>query len=202
MMISKRRMLIDASALLSTTILFTRCTAQGAASPGLISAVSVGETLVGGFIMEAPIISGLVPSILPQAVLDKLTNASGTGWLDLAQKDIDGLRLKLASGVSDTSGATILDKVEEYINLAMQDVAPILTMIATTNPEIAAAAMVIRDIALALPMLEAFINAVIPVTAKASARTASLRAKAVPSAGKPLPTPEQALADLRARTRR
>lgn len=178
----------------------------GSASSGLTNAVGIAESVVRGFEVEAPILNQLLPKLLPTPLLEQLMNPGKTGWLDLAQADLDGLRAEIAKGISDASGAAILDKVFNYLNITMQDLAPILTMLSTTNPEISGAVMIIRDIALVLPLIENFIVSVIPPTAptppKAASRLASRRAKAIPNNGKPLPSADEALVDLRMRLRR
>ncbi len=190
-------------ALIGAPFLFAlaRCGAPStpSTSSALISAVAAGQTIVAGFLQEAPIINQLAPSILPGPALANLTNSGKSGILDIANAGLIALSADLARGVPDTSGASILDTIEGYFNTALADVGPILTIAAPIVPGLAEAQAIVRDASLALPLIEDFIASILPAAKNASLRIAKARAAGVPLQGLPPKSPSQALADLRLR---
>lgn len=177
------------------------CAAGSTASAALANAIDVADTVVSSFKVEAPLLSALLPQILSANALALITNPAGSGYLDVAMADVNGLKTTaVMQGLTDALGASTLDNVEDYINMALRDVAPILS-VATVIPGLAEAKAVIQDIILATPIIEAFVNASLPPAAapNASMRTAAARAAVLPMAGEARLSAVAAVADLKAR---
>lgn len=181
---------------------FSALTLWGCASVGsdLTTVVSEAQTIVNSLIVEAPLVSALEPNVLSATELAKLTNASKTGALDLASEALTTLQTQVAAGISDEAGAVTLNSVEADVNMAMSDLAPIMTIAGTVVPGLAQAIDVVKDVSLALPLVEDFINASIPSASVASTKLASARAAAVPTHGESVMTAQEALADLKLKT--
>lgn len=179
---------------------FAGCASGTTTSTALAGAVDAAKTIISSFLAEAPLLSALVPNILPPATLSVLTNPGGTGYLDLAQTDLTALLTTMGSiSITDAAGASALDTIEDYLNMAVHAVGPVLTVVATTVPGLAEAQSVVQDIVLALPIVEAFVNSVVPAAPVASSHLALARAQALPMAGKLKPSAYAALALLKAR---
>lgn len=193
----KRRTLLFGAPILT----LIGCTAGSPASAELVNAIDVAETVVTSFKTEAPLLSALLPQILPPATLMLITNPAGSGYLDVALVDVDQLKATIAvQPLTDADGATTLDTVEDYINMALKDVAPVLS-VAMPTPGLAEAKAVIQDIILATSLIEAFVNASLPPAAAptASMRTAAARAAVLPMGGAAKLSAVAAVADLKAR---
>ena len=169
------------------------------ASSGLTSAADTAATVVNAFKLEVPLIQAAFPSVLSAAQAAMLTNAAGTGYLDLAAADVTTLNAAVAAGASDTTGATTLAQIEGYVNQAVSAVSPILTAVCGVVPSCQDVQMAYQEIVLAVPLIEAFISAVQPASTTAQARSATMRAAAVPTQGQPLMTPQMAVLALKRR---
>ena len=181
----------------ASTISLIGC--ANSASSGLTSAADTAATVVNAFKLEVPLIQAAFPSVLSAAQAAMLTNAAGTGYLDLAAADVTTLNAAVAAGASDTTGATTLAQIEGYVNQAVSAVSPILTAVCGVVPSCQDVQMAYQEIVLAVPLIEAFISAVQPASTTAQARTATMRAAAVPTQGQPLMTPQMAVLALKRR---
>ena len=197
MELQRRNLMILFTGALTATA-FVGCTAAGASS-GLTSAADTAATVVSAFKLEVPLIQAAFPSVLSAAQAAMLTNAAGTGYLDLAAADVTTLNAAVAAGASDTTGATTLAQIEGYVNQAVSAVSPILTAVCGVVPSCQDVQMAYQEIVLAVPLIEAFISAVQPASTIAQARSATMRAAAVPTQGQPLMTPQMAVLALKRR---
>lgn len=166
---------------------------------GLTSAVDEAETIVTALITEAPLVSAADPSLLSAAQLQDLTNPAKTGVLDLASASLTVLQTEITTGITDEAGAVTLNSVEGEINVAVNDLSPLLTVAGTVVPGVAQAEDVLKDVVLVLPLVEDFVNSSLPSASVASTKTAALRASALPTAGAPKLSAYAALADLKSK---
>ena len=197
-----RRKLMRSLAMMPPAFWLISCT-NGAASAGLTNAVDVAMTVVQAGITEAPLISAALPSLLPPTTLALITNGK-TGYLDMALADLTGLQAQMATGISDPSGAQILTEVEQYFNLALNYLSPVLTVIGSVVPGVAQAQAIVQDMVLAAPLIEDFINAAIPkpvTPTVASMKYAATRASALLTKGLAHLSAQAAYADLKAKLR-
>lgn len=175
--------------------------AQSNNGPAFLKALDVAKTIVLAFSNEIPALEILLPNAFTPGVINQLMNAQKTGYLDLAQADVDQLVTMIAAQpVTDASAAATLDNIEDYLNLALRQVAPILTAVMGSVPGLADAQAVFQDIVLALPIIEIFVNSVLPpnLNPHAASKLASARAAAMPMAGAAKPSADAAYADLKA----
>jgi len=171
----------------SLTLLLARCGNVSISSTALTTAEDTASTIITSAITEAKAINLALPTVLTNAQLALLTNANGTGWLDLASVELTNLKGLIGTGVTDLTGATTLQKIEDYINDALPYLQAILTTAGAVWPGLSAAQAVVEDIILAYPIIEDFVNSVLAST-KVSAMPPSHRIAAL-----------AAVADLKAR---
>lgn len=177
------------------------CATTGGASK-LSAVVDTVSTVDDALLLEVPLVAAAYPNILSPSGMNSLTNANGTGYLDLAKRDIAVLRADIAAGISDPAAAKSLEAIEGYINQGVAAIAPVLTAACgdkAASSQCSDIQNTYRQIVLALPLVELFISNVAPSSKVAQTKMAVTRAAAVPSRGQPVQTPSEAVAALKHR---
>lgn len=175
-------------ALRASAFLLAALTAACATSPETTPAQVVADLTgaVGTLRRIAPLVFAADPRAVSAAEQQRIL-----GDLTSAKDALGGLN----TAVPAQAGASEADRIDGWINLAMDDLAFVTPAAATAIPALAPFVMPIQALDAILPEIEAFVNRYLPtsMTKAAGRRDAGRRAKAL---GPARYTPDEARATL------
>jgi len=122
-------------------------------------AADTADNIVKAAVLEVPLVQAAFPSLLSPTQAAKLTNADGSGLLDLAKKDVALLKADIATGASSTKNAATIAEIEGYVNQAIAATGPVLSVVCASNDaKCVNAQTAYRSLVLAVPLLEIFLS--------------------------------------------
>lgn len=151
--LSRRSLFSTVPPMVGLTMLAGLASCSSTSSAGLTLDQAIADALGTATTLKAelPIISTLFPKLFATTAVSSLTNAAGTGWLDVAIKDLTGLAS--SSSVAVTSLAT----AEQDINLALNVLSSVAQSVASADPQTAAVALMVEAAISLAPAIEALI---------------------------------------------
>jgi len=171
--LNRRALLLGSTGLVSVAAL-AACGAAGATLSATI--LSDSGLVVSGLETAATDATAIDPALFPAARTATLTNAAGTGWLDIASAALSGL----TSATPVATGATTLQTIEGFINKGLVFLAPVTQALAATNPAFAVAAGLVDAASVLAPGIETYLATILPTVAAGPRPLATLASARAP----------------------